>query len=340
MSSRARTLFITLGLFTMIVAPLHAAQTVDPPFEIFIVTFRGCEEACDGFLDYLDASDMDVSVTLRDIDRDRELLPDLVGEVNEARPDLLVTWGTTVTLGMIGTIADGGSGFVEGVPTVFMIVADPVGAGIVTSLEASGRPLVTGTRNRVPESTQMEILAEYRPFTKIGLVYNDTEVNAVLKAEEIHALGADLGFEVVERIVAVDAVGNPDVGDIEAAVADIAALGPTFLYLGSSSFLLENADAFTSAAIAHGLPVATAYDAMVRDSKALISVASAYYNVGQLAGFQAERILSDGEHPGDMEVLGLDRFTVLVNMETARELELYPPMLFLRFAEIVNGSHQ
>lgn len=60
--------------------------------------------------------------------------------------------------------------------------------------------------------------------------------------------------------------------------------------------------------------------------------------VAQLAGFQAEQILVEGQPPGDLEVLGLDRFTLLVNIETARALDLYPPMLLLRNAEIVDGT--
>ena len=37
------------------------------------------------------------------------------------------------------------------IPVVFMIVADPVGAGIIQTYESSGRTNITGTRNRVPE---------------------------------------------------------------------------------------------------------------------------------------------------------------------------------------------
>ena len=105
--------------------------------------------------------------------------------------------------------------------------------------------------------------------------------------------------------------------------------------MGSSSFILANADLFTLAALDHGLPVATAYEALVQDSHGLIALASPYYNVGQLAAFQAEEILLRDRSPGDLEVLGLNRFTVLVNIDTARQLELYPPMLLLRYAEIV-----
>lgn len=108
-----------------------------------------------------------------------------------------------------------------------------------------------------------------------------------------------------------------------------------FLYVGSSSFIVANSGLFTSEALEHDLPVATAYEAMVTDSHALIAIASPYYNVGQLAGYQAEQILRHSRAPGELEILGLERFTVLVNIETARSLGLYPPMLLLRYTEIV-----
>jgi putative ABC transport system substrate-binding protein len=312
--------------------PLGSVQS--DTVRIVMVTWRGCEEACRGFQDYLATGELDAQVILRDAGRDRELLPGFVAEINQLQPDLLVTWGTTVTLGMIGTLDETASRVTD-VPTVFMIVADPVGASIVESYERSGRPLITGTRNRVPEEIQMRVLADYRPFDRIGLIYNTDELNAVLKAAEIHRVSAEQGFEVVERVLESDADGSPLVDDIPRAVADIAAEGVDFLYVGSSSFLLANADLFTSAALEHGLPVATAYEAMVRDSHGLIALAAAYYNVGQLAGFQAEEILARGRTPGELEVLGLNRFTVLVNIDTARRLDLYPPMLLLRYAEIV-----
>lgn len=334
-----RRIVVAALCVSSLVMPMASAQQPDSapsgPVHIVMVTFRGCEDACRGFQDYLAASDLDAEIILRDVDRDKSLLPGLVAEVNDLQPDLLITWGTSVTLGMIGTLDDDGAEVVSEVPTVFMIVADPVGARIVESYERSGRPLVTGTRNRVPEETQMRVLAQYRPFSRIGLIYNDDELNAVLKAEEIHRVGAAEGFEVVERVVKKDSEGNPLVEDIPRAIADIADQDVDFLYLGSSSFLLANADLFTSSALEHGLPLATAYEAMVRDSQGLIALASPYYNVGQLAGYQAEQILAEGRTPGDMEVLGLNRFTVLVNIETARSLGLYPPLLLLRYAEIV-----
>jgi len=341
-STRKLVWSVIAVLFATLLSSTAVAQSGDSdtgdPKRIVVVTFRGCEDACQGFLDYIDTTSIDAEIILRDVDRDRSVLPAMVEEVRALDPDLLVTWGTSVTLGMIGTVDGDDSDVVTGVPTVFMIVADPVGADIVETYEMSGRPLVTGTRNRVPEDTQMRVLADYRPFNKIGLIYNEDELNAVLKAEEIHRVGAEQGFEVVERVLAANAAGEPMVDDISQAVADIASQDVDFLYIGSSSFLLANADMLTSSSLEHDLPLATAYEAMVRESNALIALASPYYNVGQLAGFQAEQILVEGRPPGDLEVLGLDRFTVLVNIETARALDLYPPMLLLRYAEIVDGT--
>lgn len=345
MRSRVR-LLVSVAVVALIslgvLAPLAAAQSEEPDagdtLEIFMVTFRGCEEACQGFLDYIASIRVDANITVRDADRDRGRLPDFVAEVNRVKPDLLVTWGTSVTLGMIGTIDGSTEAVVDDIPTVFMIVADPLGAGIVESYEHSGRALVAGTRNRVPEETQMRALADYRAFDRLGVIYNDNELNAVLKAEELRQVGAAQGFEVIERVLQNDDDGEPLVDDIPRAIADIASEEVDFLYVGSNSFILANADLFTTTALEHGLAVATAYEAMVRDSHALIALASAYYNVGQLAGFQAERILADGQRPGDLEVLGLDRFSVLINIETAKTLERYPPMLLMRYAEIVGGQ--
>lgn len=314
-----------------------SAQTSDDALSIVMVTFRGCEEACEGFRDYVEQSGMNAEVVVLDVARDQELIPAMRDEVRRLAPDLLVTWGTSVTRGMIGTVDGTDPEFVSGIPTVFMIVADPVGAKIVNSRQDPGRPYVTGTINRVPEEIQMRVLAEYRPFDRIGVIYNDDELNSVLKAEEIGRVGVEQGFDVVNRVLKNGADGSPLVEDIAVAVADLAASDIDFLYLGSSSFLLANADALTGAAIDEGIPLATAYDAMVRDSDALIALSNAYYNVGQLAGRQAERILVDGASPGDLEVVGLDRFTVLINIDTAAKLDLYPPMLLLRYAEIIGG---
>jgi hypothetical protein len=118
--------------------------------------------------------------------------------------------------------------------------------------------------------------------------------------------------------------------------AELKAAGVDFIYLGSSSFLRENGDVFTAAAVENSIPVLSPYEELVRDSQALMSVAARYSEVGRHTGIQAEKILFGGVRPGDLPVLRMADFAVVINLEVAKKLGLYPPMGLLQIAETVN----
>src|SRR3546814_11662062 len=88
-------------------------------------------------------------IILRDAGQAKEALPGILAEARSEGVDLILSWGTSVTLGIGGTLSqlDDPTRNHE-IPEIFMIVADPVGAGIVESLEHTGRPNLTGTYNR------------------------------------------------------------------------------------------------------------------------------------------------------------------------------------------------
>jgi putative ABC transport system substrate-binding protein len=304
---------------------------------IFMVTWRGCEDACQGFQDYVSEQGMDAEVVLRDAGRDAAKLAAFVEEARTSDADLVVTWGTSVTRGMVGTLKDANPARdITKIPVVFMIVADPIGAGIVESYERSGRANVTGTRNRVPEEVQMKALQAYKPFSRLGVIYNTNERNAVLKVAELDELAKAMGFELVVRPLPLGPDGHPHAESIPDAVAAMKAEGVDWLYVSSSSFLVDNREVLSTVALEQGLPLASAYEQMVTDGHGLIAVAAHYYNVGRLAGEQAKAILVDGKSPGDLPIRGLDRFAYIINMDTARKLNLFPPMDVLEYAETVN----
>jgi putative tryptophan/tyrosine transport system substrate-binding protein len=82
--------------------------------------------------------------------------------------------------------------------------------------------------------------------------------------------------------------------------------------------------------------VLSPYERLVREEQALISVAARYHDVGRLAGGQAERILVDGTAPGDLPVVRMTEFAVVINLAVAKALNLFPPMDLLQIAETVN----
>ena len=68
---------------------------------------------------------------------------------------------------------------------------------------------------------------------------------------------------------------------------------------------------------------------------ALTGLVSRYYSVGQLAGAKALVILVAGKSPAQVPVETLKRFSLLVNMQVARSLRLYPPIDMLNYAEVI-----
>lgn len=319
----------------LIMLAVTAAEAGD---KIMVVTWRGCEEACKGFQDYLAENGISVEIVNRDAGQDESVLPGILAEARAGEVDLIVTWGTSVTKGIAGTLAQlNDPGFNHEIPQVFMIVADPVAAGVIETLDATGRPNVTGTYNRVPEEVNIETIRSYLPgFSHLGLLYNRNEDNSVLKRDELEALSKSMGFQLTSLELPLAEDGGPRVEDIPGKLAELKVAGVEFVYLGSSSFLRKHGNAFTAAAVEMGLPVLSPYEELARDSQALLSVAARYDEIGRLAGSQAEKILVGGAAPGDLPVARMENFAVMINLAVARKLNLFPPIGLLQVAETVN----
>ena len=129
---------------------------------------------------------------------------------------------------------------------------------------------------------------------------------------------------------------EPMAEDIAPKMLALKEAGVEFVYVGSSSFLQAHAADLAAAAKEAGMPVLSPYEDMVRDGAALISVAARYYDVGRLAGEQAEKILFDHISPGDLPVLRMNDFAVTINMSVARAIGAYPPMGLVQIAEIID----
>lgn len=328
-----RLLILAAALATGVATSALADQ-----FKIMIATWRGCEEACRGFQDYLKERGVDAKFLLRDAGQSKSALPGILADARAEKVDLILTWGTSVTLGIAGTLAESNDpAFKDDIPKVFMIVADPVGAGVVESLDSPGRANVTGTYNRVPEAVNIATIRAYLPsFKRLGLLYHGDEENSVLKRDELAALTGPMQFELVAREIQLGPNGKPRPEQIALKMAELKVAKVDFLYLGSSSYLRRNRDIVTAAAIDNGIPLLSPYEELVRESQALLSVAARYYEIGQLAGKQAEKILVEGIKAGDLPVAQMTDFAVVINMDVAKKLKLFPPIELLQMAETVD----
>ena len=329
--------FLCLAIMLSFPFSVMASENNSEKKLIYTVLWRGCEESCEAFTDVIVNSTLDAEIILRNADGDKSQFAAWIKEASYLKADLVLTWGTSVTLGMAGTIDFKDSpDFITKIPLVFMIVADPVGSRIIESYSKTGRDNITGTRNRPPDSVFIKAIRSYLPgFKKLGMLYNSNEPNSVRKVSEVLDLAKEMNFELISYDLRLDDEGHPAKDDINIKMEQLKSDEVDFIYMGSSSFLRKNQDLFTDSALNNGLPVLSPYQNTVNESNALLSVAARYEDVGKLAGEQALTILKEGKKPGDLPVRSVSKYTYLVNMKVARKLNLYPSVEILQFAQLI-----
>jgi len=316
-------------------------RSMREPLHIVMVTWRGWTDTDQGFKDYFESHRIPVDLIVLDADRDRDKLADFVTQIHELKPDLVYTWGTSVSMGILGRYdTDTPEAYVTDIPAVFANVSYPVISGLVPSLAGSER-MITGSTYLVPLDAQLRAMQSYRPFKTLGIIFNPTESNSIHVVKEMRALGqGDADFVLVERPVPLDDAGLPRADALPDLVAEIAAAGADFLYIPPDSFLSGNKAALTDAAVEAGLPTFAAAEGTLDESHAMMGLISRYYNIGKLTAHLATRIMVGGEDPSSIPIASLARYSLVLNMDVIRDLEFYPPIGLLQISEIKDSRDQ
>ncbi|NIY74353.1 ABC transporter substrate-binding protein [Thalassospira sp. HF15] len=327
-------LMVTLTICTINVPGIASASAKEAkPLKIAMILWRGETRVEDGFRAYFADRDIPVDLQIFDIGRDLERIPDIIAEIRKDPPDLVYTWGTGVTSRVAGKYdqVDPAQNITD-LPVVFVMVSSPWKTSIAAPAGQT-RPNVTGATHIAPLAAQIQAIRAYRPMTKLGVVYNSQEDNSISNVEDLQALGAEMGFEVLTAPLGQAEDPSPD--DIGPAVSDLAKRGADILYIGPDNFIGTYRDVLTDAGFTNGLAAFSATELEVRDGQAMLGLVSRYELVGRLAASKVESILLDGVSPSDIPVETLERFSYLINFASARRLEMYPPLSLLDYAEII-----
>jgi putative ABC transport system substrate-binding protein len=335
---RRRWLKTAAGLTLALPALPTFAATPTRPFRIYAVLFRGMTDVEKGFEDYLASRKVPVQITYRNLNRDPAKMPGFLEEIRATRPDLVYTWGTSVTLGVVGPY----DGVIRGqhiteFPVVFTLVGAPVLAKIVRDMQSPGRN-VTGVINVAPTATQIRGMASYRKFKTLGVLYTPTERNSVVIVEELRRLGQQTGFHTIDRTFRLDASRKPIVDGAADLVGELKEAGAEWLYLPPDSYLGTVAqEVVIPAAMQLGLPTFASTEQLMQ-AGALCGLVCRYYNIGQLTAYKAEQILVAKTPPSQIVVETLKRFSYQISMPVARKLKLPPPLPMMAFAELITSE--
>ena len=287
-----------------------------------------------GFRDYLAQHGIVAEVVVREAGAGFARVPGIVREARARGTDLVYTSGAAVTFAVAGTNADRDPArHVTDIPVVF------AGLGLHEAHQVAGpapaRANVTGAVDGVTPAHHVEAILDYRRFERIGIITNPASEPAMDVSASLRALGRRHGFQLIERFFPLDDRGVPIQASASELVAACARQGAQLLYLGSDEYTVAARARITATALAERLPTFSASELAMRDGLALFGLAAPMESLGRLAGHKAARILRGGVPPAMVPPGTLARASLMVNMQVAARLDLYPPVALLNRAEVL-----
>jgi ABC-type uncharacterized transport system substrate-binding protein len=215
------------------------------------------------------------------------------------------------------------------VPIVFAAGGDPVGEGLVASLNRPGGN-VTGVHffGGVLGAKRLELLRQLVPKagTIAMLVYPNTP-NTEAERSDVQAAAQVFGQE----LIVLDASNDRE---IDTSFATFVQRGASALLVGSGTFTVSHRQRLVALAARDALPAIYHVKEFVRVG-GLISYGASVADAYRQAGIHAGRILK-GEKPGDLPVMRSTKFELVLNLKTARALGLaVPPTLLATADEVI-----
>ena len=242
-------------------------------------------------------------------------------EVVGSAPDVIVTSSTPALAALKQATRT--------IPIVFIVVNDPVGQGFVASLARPGGNITGFSFIDFPMLGKwLETVKEIAPSVKrITLLFNPhTAPYYPVFLRDFGGAAGTLAVELSETPVR-------DEADIEAATSAFAREPGSGLIAAPDPFIATHRALVIALAERHRLPVIYGFQLFVREG-GLISYGPDTLDIVSRSASYVDRVLR-GEKPGELPVQAPIKFELLINLKTAKVLNLTVPLTLLARADEV-----
>ena len=194
------------------------------------------------------------------------------------------------------------------IPIVFSAVSDPVGAGIVDSLDAPGGR-ITGTSDALNTEFIMDMMFAQNPnVAKVGLLYSLNEPNSAKPIADAKAYLDAKGITCIEQTANTN-------DEVVAAASALIAAGVDAVFTPTDNVIMAAEMAIAEDLAANGIPHYTGADSFVRNG-AYATCGVNYTDLGAKTADLAYKAITEGMD-GMEDYYLMDGGIITVNTDTA-----------------------
>jgi putative ABC transport system substrate-binding protein len=263
----------------------------------------------------------DVVIEWRAAHGDRRRLPALAADLVQRKVAVIVVDSTPG--------AQAAKNATSTIPIVLALVVDPVGSGLVVSLQRPGGN-ITGLSMMTPElaGKRLQLLKEAIPsLTRVGVLRNPDFAFHAQVVKELRAAAPSLSIELSFADARTPEEFGPALSVVSRARAQALYVIEDSLFLNSRTTLLKLASQAR-------LPVTYGERHFAEDG-ALVSYGPNFGDLFYRSAGYVHKILRGGK-PADLPVEQPTKFELVINLKTSKALGLtIPPSLLLRADEII-----
>ena len=259
----------------------------------------------------------DVEIEFQNAQGDQNLMNTMAKSLVEGGADLVIGIGTPASQALSNATSD--------IPVIMGAVSDPVGSGLVDSLENPGGN-VTGVMNKAPVEDQLTFLKEILPETQeVGLLYSSGEDNARAEGERAQKAVEALGMNATTYKVS----NTNEIQQMVATMADEVDV----IYLPTDNTIASAFNTVVSEADRYDIPLIPTVDNMIAQG-GLATIGISQTKLGVESGRVAAEVL-DGKDPAEYPVYIVKGGDQLINIQKAEDLGITIPQDILDNSKIV-----
>lgn len=321
---------IILIIATLMLAGCTKPTTSDKPKDeklvigiITWVTHPALDAAVEGMIEEVTAlvGEDKVTFILKNANADESSAQLISKDFVDQKVDLIYAVATPSLTAAFGATLDSKT------PIIFSAVTDAVAAGVVESNEVPNTN-VSGVSDAAPIQTQLNLIKEILPSaSKIGMLYNLSEINGKIQVDQATELATGMGLEVVAKGISQDS-------EITLAAQQLATTTDAF-YIITDNKIISSIATVINQANNSGIPVFAAESGQMA-AGLLASDSLSYFNMGKLAGTMIVKVLVDKVDIATLPVVTEGATQLFVSKTVADSLNITLPQSVLDRAEIID----